>query len=199
MSAVAFMRRRSRGFSLLELMVTITVAGILLAVALPSFRDVIHRNQVTSASNTLLASLAYARTEAINRGQMVSMCPSADGSTCTAAAVALAPGWIVYTYPAGAASANKAAVPASTLLLRATGAQAGVSVQAKSAEVITFGQQGQLKSATTPASLTFITCFTTGSSGVGQSTTAVPGAQLAVGGSGGVVTTTLAAGAACSP
>ena len=100
------MPSRSRGFSLLELMITITVMAILLAIAVPSLRDVIHRNEVSSASNALLASVSYARAEAITRGQLVSMCPG-DESGCTSGSKVFDQGWIVYTYPAGAASANK--------------------------------------------------------------------------------------------
>ncbi len=140
--------RRSGGFTLVELMVTILIVAVLAAIALPSFRNVIQRNRVAAASNDLLASLSYARNTAITRGQLVSMCPSADGSSCTSAGQAFEPGWIVYTYPAGAASANKAYVAASATLLRATGARAGVSINAQQTGVITFGLQGQLRPAT---------------------------------------------------
>ena len=108
MIAVTHKRARQHGFNLVELMTTITVLAIVLAIAVPSFRDVIHRNQVSSASNELLASLAYARTEAITHGQLVSMCHSSTGTSCTSGGAVLDTGWIVYTYPAGAASANKA-------------------------------------------------------------------------------------------
>jgi type IV fimbrial biogenesis protein FimT len=189
--------RRPHGFSLLELMITITVVAILLAIAVPSFRDVIRRNQVSSASNELLASIAYARTEAIDRGQLVSICPSADGAACTASGQAYEPGWIIYTYPAGAASANKAYAAASSTLLRAIGARAGVSIQSGGTtnSVITFGQQGQLRPST---ALTFVTCARTGTSGTGESTTAAPGVGLTVNGSGSASSQKWAVGAACA-
>lgn len=190
------MARRQRGFSLLELMVTITVAGILLAIAVPNFRDVIRRNQVSSASNELLAAMSYARTEAITRGQLVSICPSADGAACTAGGKAYEPGWLVYTYPAGAASANKAYVAADDVLLRATSSRPGVSIQEGSGAVITFGQQGQLRP-NTP--LAFVTCTRSGSSGTGESTTTVPGVGLVVNASGSVTNKPWAAGDACTP
>lgn len=186
----------SSGFSLLELMVTLTVAAILLLIAVPSFRDAIHRNQVSSASNALLAGLSYARTEAINRSQLVSMCPSSDGTSCTVGGQAFDPGWIIYTYPAGAASANKA-YSASLIKLQAIGARAGVSIQAKGTAVITFGQQGQLDPALT--TLKFVTCYRDGSTGTGTSSTSVPGAELDVGSSGGASTKLWPAGTACTP
>lgn len=188
-----------RGFSLFELMITIAVVAVLLAIAVPSFRDVIRRNQITSASNELLASLAYARTEAIDRGQLVSMCPSLNGKDCTAGGTAFEPGWIIYTYPAGAASANKAYLAGSSTLLRAIGTRSGVSVQSKGMTnaVITFAQQGQLRPSTPP--LAFVTCARTGETGTGESTTAAPGVGLTVNGSGSVTTKSWGVGAACTP
>ncbi|OOG40628.1 GspH/FimT family pseudopilin [Rhodanobacter sp. C05] len=187
---------RQHGFSLLELMITITVAAILLAIAVPSFRDVIHRNQVSSTSNALLASLAYARTEAITRGQLVSMCPSSTGDSCTPGGQAFDPGWIVYTYPAGTASANKA-YDESSILLRAIPAQPGISVQYLGNTVITFGQQGQLNP--NGSTLKFVACHRDGTNGTGISTTAVPGNALGVNASGSVQTSTVGAGESCSP
>ncbi|CAM5432183.1 GspH/FimT family pseudopilin [Rhodanobacter lindaniclasticus] len=186
------MPRRARGFSLLELMITITVMAILLAIAVPSFRDVIHRNQVSSASNAMLASLNYARSEAITRGQLVSMCPGDATAGCASGSKVYDQGWLVYTYPAGAASANKA-YTASSILLRATDPQTNVSIQAGSGTIVTFGQQGQIKPSTP---LVFATCYRSGSSGTGTITAKVPGAQLDVNGSGSV-TSKVATG--CSP
>jgi type IV fimbrial biogenesis protein FimT len=153
------MPHRTPGFSLLELMITITVMAILLAIAVPSFRDVIHRNQVSSASNAVLASLNYARSEAITRGQLVSICPGDATAGCTSGGKVYDQGWLVYTYPAGAASANKAYAAGSSILLRSVDPQTNVSIQAKS-----------------------------GTSGTGSITAKVPGAQLDVNGSGSVTT-----------
>ncbi len=191
------MPSRSRGFTLLELMITIVVAAILVAIALPGFRDLIHRNQVSSASNALLASLSYARTEAITRGQIVSMCPGSKASGCASGGTVYDTGWIVYTYPAGAASTNKAYVAGTSTLLRATGQQSGVSILSLGSTVISFGLQGQLKPSA--PTLSFDTCYRSGSTGAGESTSKAPGVQLNVNGSGNITTAKLGSGASCTP
>lgn len=177
--------RCKRGFTLLELMVTLAVASVLVVIAVPSFRDLLRRNQVSSASNALLADLSYARSEASMRGSIVSICPSTDGTTCTSTQ-AYESGWLVYTYSAGhsvAATAYDASKPATNLLLRHTMAREGVSLQADSADIVSFGPQGQLLP--TGSTHTFWTCFRPkGESGGGSSTGKVPGAELAVNGSG---------------
>lgn len=196
MNGVVPARGRSRGFTLLELMTTITIVAVLLAIGVPSLRGMIQRNRVSSASNDLAASIAYARTTAINRGQLVSMCPSADGNSCVSGGAEFDPGWIVYTYPAGAASANKAFDNTATLL-RAVDRRTGVSIHALQTPVITFGLQGQLRGATTTP-LVFLTCARSGDSGIGTSTATVHGLRMELNGSGSTNTLNLAAGASCN-
>lgn len=69
----------SRGFSLVELMVTLAVAAILLTLATPNFVRMINNYQVTAQANDLLGSLATARSEAVKRGGAVSLTPSGTG------------------------------------------------------------------------------------------------------------------------
>ena len=63
--------RPARGFTLVELMITIFVAFILMALALPSFRDLMMSNHVTETTNALLTDLTLARAEAVHRGTQV--------------------------------------------------------------------------------------------------------------------------------
>lgn len=74
----------------------LTLACSPLVVAVPSFRNLLRRSHVSSASNELLARLT-ARTETINRGQLVSMCPSGNGEGTRTDVGAYESGWIVYT------------------------------------------------------------------------------------------------------
>ena len=72
-------RHVPRGFTLVELLVTLAVAAILLGVAAPSFRDVVQRNRQESALYALTGSLQLARSEAIKRSTRVSVCARGAG------------------------------------------------------------------------------------------------------------------------
>lgn len=93
--AAGSLRRAMNGFTMVELMITIAVAAILLAIALPSFRSTINNNRVTNRSNDLVGALNVARLEALSRGRTVSVCASADGASCSGS-TAWNAGWIVF-------------------------------------------------------------------------------------------------------
>jgi type IV fimbrial biogenesis protein FimT len=63
--------RHARGFTLLELMITIIVAAVLVGLALPSFRDLMMRSNATELNNQLVLALQTARSEAVRRGTWV--------------------------------------------------------------------------------------------------------------------------------
>ena len=64
---------RFRGFTLLELLVTLAVVAIVTAIAAPSFNDVIERQRVRSAADTLRSTIDLARSEAVKRNAVVSV------------------------------------------------------------------------------------------------------------------------------
>lgn len=88
-------RKKQLGFSLIELMITILIAGILLTVGVPSFASLIANNRITSQANELVSGLNLARSEASTRGQRVTICSSVDGDSC-AADTDWSTGWIVF-------------------------------------------------------------------------------------------------------
>lgn len=65
--------KQASGFTLLELIVVISIAGILMALAIPSFYDAIRSNRLTTYANALVTSLNLARSEAIKRGIQVTI------------------------------------------------------------------------------------------------------------------------------
>lgn len=76
-------RRRASGFTLIELVVTLAVFGVLLALAMPALRDLVINTRLSTASSEMQTALGLARNEAITRHQSVSVCPSANGTTCS--------------------------------------------------------------------------------------------------------------------
>lgn len=86
---------RQRGFTLIELLVTVTVLGILVGIGYPNLRDFMLNNRRTAKVNELVASLQYARSEAVARNLGVSLCTSTSGTSC--AGGAWDGGWIVFS------------------------------------------------------------------------------------------------------
>jgi type IV fimbrial biogenesis protein FimT len=76
-------RHPMRGFTLVELMVTLSVMGILLAVAVPSFGDMLGRRRLEGALNELRIDLQFTRSEALRRNRMVTLAVNAAGTHYT--------------------------------------------------------------------------------------------------------------------
>lgn len=86
--------RAARGFTLVELMVTLAIFGLLVGMALPSLEGLLLGPRLGSYANSFNASATLARSEAIKRNASVTLCASADGSNC-ATSGDWEQGWIV--------------------------------------------------------------------------------------------------------
>lgn len=79
--------RRSAGFTLIELIVAVTILGILASIAAPSFKDMMVNQRIKSASFDVTAALILARSEALKQNGSVTLTPSsgewASGWTIT--------------------------------------------------------------------------------------------------------------------
>ena len=105
-------QRRYQGFTLIELLITIGIAAILTAIAVPSFKYVINDNRMAGEVNDLLGDMQFARAEAIKEGSDVVVCSSSNHTTCSGAA-AWQSGWIIYSDPD-----NNGALEAGETILR---------------------------------------------------------------------------------
>lgn len=70
-------------------MIVLAIVAVLLTVGVPSFRNMIHNQKITTAANDLFAAVNLARSEAIGRGVRVDLVPSGDGSDWSE-------GWVVF-------------------------------------------------------------------------------------------------------
>ena len=87
---------RTAGTTLVELLTTLTIVAVLATVAVPSFHTFHLNNQRATVVNGFLHALFLARSEAIKRGQTVSVCRSSDGRNCESRSGDWRGGWIVF-------------------------------------------------------------------------------------------------------
>ena len=76
--------RKQAGFTLVELLITIVILGILASLAIPSFREFVAGQRIKTASFDMMAMLTLARSEAIKRGANVSISASSTHFTVSA-------------------------------------------------------------------------------------------------------------------
>jgi len=95
------MTTKQQGLTLVELMVTLAVAIILVAVGMPLFTGIAANNRAVAQTNALITALNLARSEAVGRGTTVSVCSSASsppGATPACGdATQWVNGWFVFT------------------------------------------------------------------------------------------------------
>ena len=87
---------RCAGLTLLELMATLTILGLLVAVAGPSVVETVSNLRADALRMQLNSAFAGARLAAVTRREIVSVCPSDDGRRCTAE---WSKGWVTYRDP----------------------------------------------------------------------------------------------------
>ena len=129
--------RTSAGFTLIEMLVTLTLIGVLLTIAVPSFRQLILNQGIKTASYDMFSALQFARSEAIKQNGNVSLRAgvATDGAWTT--------GWRV--------------VDSSSNLLRSwtVASNLAITEEAGNATVITFARDGHVSAPTALPKLQF--------------------------------------------
>jgi type IV fimbrial biogenesis protein FimT len=93
------MKRAETGFTLLELMVVLAIAGVLFAVGIPAMGNFVRNSRITGAANDVMAALHFTRSEAIKRRLPVTLCTSTSLVTDpnpACANSAFLTGWIAF-------------------------------------------------------------------------------------------------------
>ncbi len=144
-------KRTQNGFTLLELMVTLLVAGIVLSIGVPSFMEFQRNNAMVSAANGMISGLYLARTEAVKRQVPVTLCgspaPTIAAPICGAGGNG---GFIVFVDEnnngvVGDPTDGNAVVDAGEVVLLKRAAPGGtINVAGNGGEYIAYGSNGFL-------------------------------------------------------
>jgi prepilin-type N-terminal cleavage/methylation domain-containing protein len=102
---------RARGFSLIEMMVVVAIAGVLLSIAVPMFQEVMVNGRTRGVAESIQFGLIKARSDAIARNApMRFQLVSAMDATCTASSTSRL--WVVTQYTGATTPANTRGVAA---------------------------------------------------------------------------------------
>ncbi|WP_282598034.1 GspH/FimT family pseudopilin [Chromobacterium violaceum] len=93
----------AKGFSLLELMVTIAVAALLLTVALPAWQVFVLNQRLIGTRDQLISAMNQARSLSISNDDVVTICPYNAGSA-SSCGTSWSAGWAIFELPQGGAS-----------------------------------------------------------------------------------------------
>lgn len=103
-------RGRERGFTLVELLITMTVAVVLIMIAVPSFKSLTLSNKLNTTANDIVNAIHVARMEAVKRNANTQMCSNSASANGTSDLLGVACGT-----EAGAVYAMSGAAPSQVL------------------------------------------------------------------------------------
>lgn len=129
-------RISKRGFTLIELMVTVAVLAIMATIAIPNFQTFLMNSRMASQANDVITAFNLARSEAVKRAANVTVCASSNGTSCTGS---WQQGWIVRD--------------AGGTPIRVQAALSGASTLSGGVSTITFTASGRTTSAATTLTL----------------------------------------------
>ena len=88
------MAKRPGGFTLIEVMITVVIMLIALAVVIPSFRGVLQSNRISGQANEMMTAVQLARSEALKQGRPITVCASDTSVTAPECGADWGQGWM---------------------------------------------------------------------------------------------------------
>lgn len=131
-----------RGFTLVELIVTLAIGAVLISIAVPPMTEMLNTQKANSTVNALFTSLNHARSEAIKRNARAVLCKSATGLSCTSGG-GWEQGWILF-HDAN----NNAALDAGEVVVHQQGPTTQgtrLTGNAPVADYVSYGPSGSAK------------------------------------------------------
>lgn len=113
---------RQKGFTLIELMFAMGIGILLIALTATSMQAFVLNNRQVSSINEFIASIQFARSEAVTRNNRITICASVDGINCAAAT--WEGGWLIFNDRDG-----DQVVDAGEIILRAVGQVDGMQIR----------------------------------------------------------------------
>lgn len=141
--------KKNRGFTLIELIITVAVITVLLTIGVPNLQTFLKGNRLTAHTNAIVGTLQLARTEAVKRSGIVVICGSTNLTSCNSSS--WENGWIVF-FDDGedAASAITSAPTGSDMILRVNEAlKGGTTIRGfdfTNTSFVSFNNQGRINS-----------------------------------------------------
>lgn len=132
--------RKINGYTMIELLVSLLIAGILLGLSLPSFQDTIESSVTNSQAKLLMTTLNLARSEAIKRGTEVGICASNDSADCDNDD--WSDGWIVFVDNNGDADGADGSIDAGDVVIRVFDAVGSGSVLTSTFDLFQYNELG---------------------------------------------------------
>jgi len=162
--------RSAAGYTLLELMVVISIVGFMSLIAVPGMQDSMRRNAKESEILDLMSAIALARSEAVSQSRLVSICRSTNGAQCAdpSSGANWNAGWIIFT-DAGTAGTVDAALGDSALRVGQASDTGSVITLHKSnnlaftKDFVQFRRDGSINTAEAAAGAYFKFCDSTNS------------------------------------